>query len=84
MSCTTCGHTMRNLGVPDARIFWCPRCGTISDQHAAWNGVSMPTLVQHCRDFETTLVGSCAEHLYQWNAYGIRDSIQIPEERPAL
>lgn len=34
MPCPTCDHTMHNLGVPQKSIFWCPRCGTIKDEHA--------------------------------------------------
>jgi hypothetical protein len=34
MSCPVCNHTMQNLGVPDQRIFWCPRCGTLREYGA--------------------------------------------------
>ncbi len=31
MSCPTCDHTMKNLGMDnnEGRIFWCTRCGTM-------------------------------------------------------
>ena len=30
MSCPTCNHTMKKVGIIPP-IFWCPRCGTILD-----------------------------------------------------
>ena len=31
MACPTCDHTMQNVGAEGQRIFWCPRCGTLSN-----------------------------------------------------
>ncbi len=38
MSCPTCHHTMHSVGKHNehgfsARIYWCPRCGTIKDPY---------------------------------------------------
>jgi hypothetical protein len=34
MPCPVCRHPMQNLGLsqPDARLFWCPRCGTLKTE----------------------------------------------------
>lgn len=34
MACPTCDHTMQGLGLTTTgqRWFWCPRCGTLTEQ----------------------------------------------------
>lgn len=32
MPCPTCNHTIQNVGIPDRRVFWCPRCGTLTEE----------------------------------------------------
>jgi len=85
MSCPTCGHTMHGIGevpaVGGQPAFWCPRCGTLID-HSHDSIGDAPKLVQRCRTFEATLAGVCAEHLYQWKASGVAESINTPQNRP--
>lgn len=45
MSCPTCQHTMTNLGVPEKRVFWCPRCGTVKSCTAGGEVADRPALV---------------------------------------
>ncbi len=46
MPCLNCDHTIHNLGVHGKRVFWCPRCGSLTDiQSETSQGVESPTLV---------------------------------------
>jgi hypothetical protein len=79
MACPTCEHTMQNLGVPEARYFWCPRCGTVrSVAPDGFENVSTPLLVGRCRRFEE----ECPPRR-DWHWLGIEESIYRPEERQA-
>jgi len=31
MPCAVCNHTIQNIGHPGRRIFWCPRCGSLTE-----------------------------------------------------
>lgn len=42
MACSVCNHTMSNLGSPERRIFWCPRCGTLREYTGDFQRVEMP------------------------------------------
>lgn len=85
MSCPTCDHTMTAIGcrVSDRDFFWCPRCGTIKTCEA--EEAVVPDLVRRCRKFIDTagtafaLIPSLHE---QWQWVGIKESINIPENRP--
>lgn len=80
MSCPTCDHTLHEMGCRTTGMpfFWCPRCGTMK----TCDGVIVkPSIVDSCREFESTIVGVCAEHSYQWKAFGIAESINLPKNR---
>jgi rubrerythrin len=31
LACDICGHTIQNVGAEGQRIFWCPRCGSLTN-----------------------------------------------------
>jgi hypothetical protein len=33
MPCAVCDGTVQNIGVKDQRVFWCPTCGSITNEH---------------------------------------------------
>ena len=48
--CPTCSHTMASIA---AKLFMCPRCGTVSDQRHtdAEPVVYVPKLIGYCRQW---------------------------------
>ena len=85
MACPTCSCTMQNLGVPEARFFWCPRCGTVSrlDPEGRRDD-SRPALVERVRDLRETMrekVGFSAWDVATWHRLGITEAIHLPGER---
>ena len=52
--CPTCDHTMHNVGSPDRRIYWCPRCGTLKEECSfgtlnAHEDVDVPKLAERVK-----------------------------------
>lgn len=93
MACNTCDHTMQTIGVTcdqdGARVFWCPRCGTIRTT-GRFEGDDMPKLVERCRKLQPLIAALNAMHLTTpqieaviqcWTAFGIAESINTPEDR---
>jgi hypothetical protein len=86
MSCPTCSHTLSGIDTSDParRVYWCPRCGTLSIQYAGIQpDVAVPTLRDRVRTFaetwqNTDRVVSSLHHL------GIFEAIYLPDERPDL
>jgi hypothetical protein len=78
---------MQNVGVTcdqdGARVFWCPRCGTLRTT-GRFEGDDVPKLVVRCRAFETTFPpGNPPSVSYgdEWRRLGIVESINRPEDR---
>lgn len=74
MARPTCDHTMDSLGYG---WYHCPRCGTAKFA----DDVYVPKLVTRCREFEKSLTGHCAVHMYEWHVLGIDESINVPSGR---
>jgi hypothetical protein len=79
MDCPTCSHTMENIEHLECRFQWCPRCGTLNIP-GLFEPTTVPKLVARCRAFEKciTLEGE----LIIWTKLGIRESINVPGDRP--
>lgn len=87
MPCPTCDHTMHNVGTHDtARVFWCPRCGTVrfSAADTAPPHDHVPWLVERCQKFAKSALD--ADHdpkaVSEWDRLGITEAINKPEDRP--
>ncbi len=70
MECPTCAHKMER--VSDHRHA-CPRCGTLAT-------ATVPSLIALLRRFRNDLEGH-ADLIARWNALGIGDAIDRPEDR---
>jgi tRNA(Ile2) C34 agmatinyltransferase TiaS len=74
MPCPSCSGTMQNVGVPDSRVFWCPRCGTLrmvdSDDVESDHP---PSLVERCRQMEAHLETTGIANA--WVRLGISEAI---------
>lgn len=74
MPCPSCSHTLQGIGYG---MYHCPRCGTLTNCPID-GAVSVPALVQRCRDFAPALTTYQVE---TWNRLGIAESINTPAER---
>lgn len=86
MACSNCDHTMQKLDVPDRRLFWCPRCGTVKNEGTLGDDFWTPALVVRCREFEEALAnpatGAVGANLrLLWHTEGIDESINPPGQR---
>jgi len=80
MACSTCDHTMHNLGVDGSPVFWCPRCGTIKyDSHHLEDHVECPNLIERLHDF-TRLGDMSKQQIEQWQRLGIEEAINCRED----
>jgi hypothetical protein len=92
VACPTCSHTFTPMGcctVTGRPFHWCPRCGSVRDCDG---NVTAPALVDFSRGFarrmlEDPICGSMtstcrAEFLRRWDGSGVRDSINVPADRP--
>lgn len=84
MSCPTCDHTMQRLA---GHVFWCPRCGTLKTAPGEREEIEAPELVKRCRAFYVQ--GEHAPGFLEswqriWVGLGIREAINVPDERPKL
>lgn len=65
MSCPTCDHTMHNLGLSNggARVFWCPRCGSLKTESPGRENdfveTEMPKLVKLVRSVSLVPKNDC-------------------------
>lgn len=99
MACPTCDHTMDNVCREDTpvasgqlvvtrRVYYCPRCGTMTILHDATGRVDtyVPKIVERCRKFEKEVVvgmfrpGEAPRD--DWTQIGIAESINPPGKRP--
>jgi hypothetical protein len=61
-------------------IFHCGRCGTVKDG----GNVYVPKLVERCREFQKRFdepVCTPERDYSDWNRLGVRESINLPENR---
>ena len=49
MPCINCRRTVQALGIGDRRIFWCPSCGSVSEQGMEENKTEAPALLDRVR-----------------------------------
>lgn len=47
MACPVCDHTMQNLGVPERRLWWCQRCGTLKEMEGTAERIELPLHLRH-------------------------------------
>ncbi len=85
MSCPTCSHTLGPCGDQAAREMWhCPRCGTLRIR--SWNGNAwlindyVPRLVERCQEIQKEVILDLKIWCH-WNRLGIREAINLPENR---
>ena len=50
MPCDICAHTIQNVGAEDQRIFWCPRCGSLTTENGEHRKVESTILTRRVRD----------------------------------
>jgi hypothetical protein len=67
---------MQRVGL-DVTIFWCPRCGTLTDRGAAL----VPGLVHRCRAVEESSVTSLEDVASLWERLGISEAIHPEGQR---
>jgi hypothetical protein len=78
MSCPTCDHTI--TGIANG-VFWCPRCGSVSDFTNNITDHAVPKLVERCRWFGESQRGDSVCLTSSWAA--IAESINLPANRSA-
>jgi hypothetical protein len=80
--CPTCSHTLQVVYSDKARtISHCPRCGTMRSTFLKHVDDVVPSVMGRARVFGRTLAGAAAA---LWHKLGIRESIDRPENRPAV
>lgn len=57
MACDTCGHTIQNIGAEGQRIFWCPRCGSLTTEFGERRSHERTMLAGYVRAAEEAGVG---------------------------
>ena len=52
MACEVCDSTVQNLGLATsgARVFWCPRCGSLKTESENFSETEKPSLVKRIED----------------------------------
>ena len=88
MACPTCSNTMQNLGVPDARVFWCSRCGTIRTFRSDGASESaVPALIERIHNLKAVMTDRVGFHDFDkrtWHRLGIDEAINLPADRPVI
>jgi hypothetical protein len=75
MPCPTCDHAMHKIGPLGTRIFWCPRCGTVTREFNVNDpDTFIPKLPQRVRDYVKGLEGE--ERAAAWRI-GLVESCSI-------
>lgn len=90
MACPTCGHTMSKLNtdpnpVGASGVFWCPRCGTLSEVTVTgFRRDESPKLVERCRILKG-LIDKKGADIFQarerMEHVGVNEAINPPGER---
>jgi hypothetical protein len=60
------------------KVFWCPRCGTLSNFPNGVRASNIPQLVTRCRKYQdgiTEFVNG------EWVSSGIAEAINLPKDR---
>lgn len=71
MACKICDHTMQNLGLAQsgARVFWCPRCGSLKTENPdGFTEIEQTMLCKRIQDslIETGINGGIFVTLADW------------------
>ncbi len=87
MPCAICSHTIQNVGAEGQRIFWCPRCGSLTTENGDHRQVEPTMLSRRVRSMEeNSILATINDHFvhatdqYNWNevceSVGIKQRLQ--------